>query len=162
MADPKDQKIIAAIVTRMQTILTANGYQTNNGTRVADSRPNWDQTELPAISVFQGRAESQEQSNASRKTVHEMPVMIKVFLERGTDASNARIAIADVKKAIRGTGSQSDNYLAERWPASGIGLAMMTRETAYSIEYAEGTFEITGAQVEIAVQFITDKFNAEQ
>lgn len=165
MADSKSQKIITAIVARLQTVLTANGYQTDIGTSVEDSRPNWDQDELPAISVFEGRTTSQESPQGRRKTVHEMPVMIKVFLERGTSAANARTAIADVKKAILSTGSEQNAYLAERWPVvSGTppGMATQTREASHSIEYAEGTYEITGAQVEIEVQYMTQKFNADE
>lgn len=165
MADPKNQKIIAAIVARMQTILTSNGFQTDIGTRVADSQPNWQEEDLPAISVYEGRTPSAEKPDARRTTIHEMPVLIKCFLKRDTDASNARIAIADIKKAIRGDGTVQDGYLSERWPVTPgtkPGLAMETRETAHSIEYAEGTFEITGAQVEIEVQYITGKFNAEE
>ena len=168
MADPKQQKIIAAIVARLQTISTGSGYNfTFDTDHVEDSRPNWAQAELPAISVFEGRTESTEasqQHHGRRKTIHEMPVLIKVFMERGTDASDARKAIADVKKAILGTGSDRDAYLAERWPVvSGTkpGLATDTRETAHSIEYAENTYEITGAQVEITVQYMTKKFDAE-
>lgn len=160
------QNIITAIVARMQTILVSNGFQTNLGLKVADSRPNWDEDELTvgAISVFQGRTASAEWPDARRKTMHSMPVLIKVFLKRGTDASNARIAIADVKKAIRGTGGDHSNmYLPERWPSVAsptVGQAMLTRETGDAIEVADGTYEITGAQVEIEVQFLTGKFES--
>lgn len=167
MPTPKSHVIISAIVTRLKTISVLNGYQTNNGTRVEDSRPNWDETsDLPAISVFEGRTGSAEAPDSRRRTVHVMPVMIKTFLKRGTDAANARLAIADIKQAILGTGSQSDGFLAERWPVTvggkQIGQAMVTRETGHSIEYAEGSFEVVGAQVEIEVQYITDKFNSYQ
>lgn len=165
MADPLDQRIIAAIVTRMQTITTANGYQTNiDATKVADSRTNWDEEDdlnPAAISVYQGITRSAEAPTGRRKTIHIMPVMVKGFLKRGTTAANARTLSADIKKAIRGTGTQGDNFLAERWPVNGIGLAMETREVGGGPEYAEGTFEITGVQVELEIVFLTSKFNAE-
>ena len=50
MADSKRQKIVDAIVARMQTILVTNGFATDIGTRVEDSQTNWDQDQLPAIS----------------------------------------------------------------------------------------------------------------
>lgn len=163
MPDSKEQKIIDAIVTRLQTILTTNGYQTDIGTNVEDSRPNWDQEDdLPAISVFQGQVTSAEAPDNRRKTIHLMPVMIRCFLTSGTSPANARTAIADIKKAILGTGTQRDQYLAERWPDTGIGLAMRTREVGHTIDYNEGTYEITGTQVEIEVMYITTKFNAEE
>lgn len=165
MADPKDHKIISAIVTRLAVINGTGGYNTNvPAASIADSRPNWDENELPAISVIQGPTTSAESPQGRRKTVHEMPVMIKGFLKRGTTAANARKLIADIKKAILGSGSEIDGYLAERWPeVSGTppGLATQTRETGYSIEYAEGTYEIVGVQVELMVQLMTLRFNAE-
>lgn len=165
MADPKNQKIIAVIVARLATISTGSGYNfTFDASHVEDSRPNWDEAELPAISVIEGRTESREDPAGRRKTVHEMPVLIKIFMQRGTDASNARKAIADVKKAILGTGSETDGYLAERFPVvSGTkpGLATHTREVGHEIVYAKDSYEITGAEVEIAVQYMTMKFDAE-
>lgn len=166
MADPKDQKIIAAIVTRLALINGTGGYNTTIAAgKIADSRPNWDESDdLPAISVFQGVTKSAEWPKSRRRTQHTMPVLIKGFMKRGTDASTARKLIADIKKAIRATGSIDNDYLAERWPAvlgTPPGLAITTSETSHSIEYAEGTFEVTGVQVEIEVDYITDKFNAE-
>lgn len=109
------QRIISEIVTRLRTISTGNGYETDIGTNVEDSRPNWDQeADLPAISVFEFRTSSVEAPDGRRKTIHVMPVLIKVFLKRGTDAANARTAISDIKKAILGTGTQANNYLDER------------------------------------------------
>lgn len=166
MADPKDQKIIDAIVSRLAAINGTGGYHTTIAAgKIADSRPNWDQEgDLPAISVFQGTTVSAEANDNRRKTIHEMPVMIRCFMTRGTTAANARKVIADIKKAIRGSGTQANGFLDERWPAvSGTppGIAMITRESSSGIEYADGTYEVTGAQVEITVQYITDKFNAE-
>jgi hypothetical protein len=167
MADPLDQKIIAGIVARLALINGTGGYNTTIASgKIADSRPNWDQEDdLPALSVFQGTTKSAEWPQGRRKTQHTMPVLIKGFLKRGTDASNARKLIADIKKAIRGASTEANRWLDERWPAvSGTspGLALATREGSHSIEYAEGTFEITGVQVEIEVDYLTDKFNAEE
>lgn len=38
---------------------------------------------------------------------------------------------------------------------------MVTKESGHLIEYAENTYEIVGAQVEIEISYITDKFVAE-
>jgi hypothetical protein len=157
MPDPpksKDQMLIERIVARLQTILISNGFQTDIGTRVADSEPHWDEeTQLPAISVFQLPSESTESPDTRRKTIHAMPVQIKTFLKRGTSAANARIAISDIKKAIRGTGE-----FDERWH----GLVITTAETRHGIDYAPDSLEVTGAIVEINCSIINEKFNAEQ
>lgn len=169
MADPKDQKIIAVIVSRLALINGSGDYHHNvPAAKIADSRPNWDEEDdlaAGAISVFQGRTIAEEWPAGRRKTMHKMPVLLKFFLKRGTTAVNARYAIADLKKAILGTGSEQDGYLDERFPAvtgTKPGLATEVHETASSIEYAEGTFEIVAAQLEIEVQYLTQKFNAEE
>lgn len=49
MADSIEQKIMTAIVTRLGQIDGTGDYQTEIGARVEDSRPNWDESEMPAI-----------------------------------------------------------------------------------------------------------------
>lgn len=156
MADSVEQKIISAIVTRMQTINGTGLFLTSVGTRTEDSRPNWDQTDLPAISVFQGNVTSEEADDEGAKVARTLPVLIKVFFERdnvaGTDAAYARKVIADVMRAIR-----SD----DKWIVSGTPLAIYTAEKSHLIEYAEQTFEVTGIQVEIEILYRASRFNLE-
>ncbi len=154
MADTKQQKIIDEIVARMQTILTTNGYETNIGVNVEDSRTNWDEADdLPAISVFDGTTQAAEAPDTHSKTIHIMPVMIKCFLKAGaTPAAEARSALRDIYAAIN---------TDDRWTVNNVGLAMITREKSHAIERAENTYEITGAVVEIEVMYITQKFNLE-
>lgn len=176
MADSIEQKIIDAIVARMQTILITNGYVTDIGTRVEDSRTDWDagdpeagrDSELPAMSVFDGTVNTVEANDNRRKSTRIMPVMIKAFFEKrddaGDDAAYARNVIKDIHKAIRGTGAQSNSWIDERWPAvagTPPGLAMDTREQSHGIERDGESFEITGVVVTIEVQYISAKFNLE-
>lgn len=170
MADSIEQKIIDEIVARMETILTANGYTTSIGTTVEDSRPNWQQEDLPAMSVFQGPVTAAaEQPGNRRSTVRIMPVRILASFETGdtaaVTAAYARNVLKDIHKAIKGTGVQATGYLAERWPVvdgTPPGLAMETRERSHGIEYAaENQYEITGCFVEIEVVYVSGKFNLE-
>ena len=165
----KQQEIIEAVVTRLATINGTGDYNTDFDGRVADSRTDWtagdpetDQdSELPAASVFELPVEVTEasQQHGRRKVIHIMPLLIKIFLRRETTPENARLAVADVMRAILGTGTQADNWLAERFPdGSGKGLTMETRPRRHGIEYAEGSFEIVGANVEIEIIFITPKW----
>lgn len=168
MADSIEQKIIGLIVARLGTVLTTNGYATNIGQNVEDSRTDWDQADLPGTSVFEGGVQAVESPRDRRSVIRLMPVTIKTFFEANSDAATnaalARNVIKDVHKAIRGTGAQANDYLAERWPVvdgTPPGLAMETREKSHGIEYAENTFEITGTIVEIEVMYISGKFNLE-
>lgn len=155
MADSKRQKLISAIVTRMALINGAGSYTTNIAGRVKDSETNWaqDQDTLPAISVYDGDAIAEPTSvGNSRATIHVMRVLIKYFAEQGTTAANCRNGIKDIKTAIR----QDD-----KWIVSSVPLAMQTREVREGIVRNEESFEVEGAEVEIEIQFITNKFNAE-
>lgn len=166
MATSKQQSLITAIVERLQTIDGSGDYDTDFRRHVEDSRTDWgdnddENTELPAISLFQLPTEiAEEIRHGKRRTVHVMPVQIKIFVKRGETAENVRQANADVMLAILGTGTQSDNWLGERFPdADGIGYAMETRPRRHGIEYAQDSFEIAAGIVEIEITYITDKWS---
>jgi hypothetical protein len=163
MADSIEQKIITAIVARMQTILTANGFQTNIGAKVRDWETNWQQEDLPAISVFTGRTQPQESDPSKRSIMRIMSVTIAVNLERATTAANARIAIADIYQAIRAGNTEANRYLFEKWPVSTTppGLAMWSREAGHQIQVPADSLEIIGAQVDLDIMYISSKFNTE-
>jgi len=161
---PKQQEIIDAIIERLKGINGTGDYELDFEESVEDSRTRWDQDELPAISVFEMPAEVEEVPNSRRQTVHVLPVQIRAFLEAGSTAAmtaeTSRLARADILRAILGTGTRTDNWLAERFPNNaGVGLAMETRLRRQGPEYSSDSYEITGAVVEIDVVFITDKWS---
>ncbi len=157
MADPIEQKIVAAIVARMLTINGSGSFQTSIGVRTEDSRTNWDQKDdLPATSVFQGEVTSEEVDNEGIRVVRTLPVMVQGFFERlatpALTAAYARKAIGDYMRAIR-----SD----DKWIVSSVPLALGTREKAHRIVYTEGTYEIDGVQLEIEIGYLANKFDME-
>ncbi len=155
MADSKRERIVAAIIARMALINGTGSYVTNVAGRVKDSETNWaqDQDTLPAISVFDGDAIAHPSSLGDpRSTFHEMSVLIKWYGEQGTTAANARNGIKDIMTAIR-----QDT----KWTVSNVKLAMQTRQVVDRVSRNADSFEVEGAEVEIAIQFKTDKFNAE-
>lgn len=156
MADSFEQKIITAIVARMAAIDGTGSYLTTVA-HAEDSRTNWDQSELPAISVFAGTVTTEEADNEGLRVVHTMPVTIRGAFETSddaaTNASTARKMMSDICRAIR----NDDNWLVTSTPQ-----ATFTQEVSHGIEYAgENDFEITGVQVEIQVLFRSGKFNLE-
>lgn len=154
MADSKRQKLVEAIVARMKTILVANGFTTDIGATVEDSRVNWQEEELPAISVFDLPANAESAANPAntRHTIWMQPIQIRVSLIKGTDAKNARNAIKDIWKAVR-----SD----PQWTLSSEKVAMYTIPTQEGFTYPPDSFEIIGIAVEFNVVYLTAKFNAE-
>jgi len=153
MADSKRQKIVAAIVTRLKLIDGNGSYDVDLNDHVEDSRTNWDQNELPAISVFDGDAIANPTSEGDYKSnINLMAVMIQGHVEQGTTAAAARTLVKNIMTAIR----QDD-----KWIVSGTPLVMQTREVVNRITRNPESNEVEGCEVEISVQFITNKFNAE-
>lgn len=153
MADSKRQKIVDAVVARMKLINGAGSYTTNVASRVEDSRTNWQQEDMPAISVFDGDAIANPTSPAeATQVVHEMSVLIKGFTEQGTTAAACRTLMKDILTAIR----QDD-----KWTVASVKLVMQSRPGRESITRKPDSFEVEGCEVEIGVFYISNKFNAE-
>lgn len=157
MADSKRQKIVSAAVTRMQTILTAGGFETNLGQKVYDWVTDYQQSELPALSVCDLPAErAPSQGSDPKYTIWLMPIQFRVYAEKDATPANIRKMLKDVQKAIKGTAEQDD-----RFPVTGVPLVMQTQPVREGPLLSEDTFEIIGGVVEVEVVFKTEKFNAE-
>ncbi|MDM7922112.1 MAG: hypothetical protein QUS14_07405 [Pyrinomonadaceae bacterium] len=154
MADSKRQRLVDAIKARMQTILTANGYATNIGQNVHDWRVHFQEDELPAVTICDLPADAAETAGRSnpQETIWLMPVQIRVYAAKDTDPSNIREMLKDIQAAIR---------TDDRWKVSNVGLAMITRPLREGPLVHEESFEVIGGVVEMQIQFITQKFNAE-
>lgn len=162
MADSIEQKLVTRALVVLAAIDGTGAYQTTLGSTMvndaaaqslADSRPNWDQAELPAISVFQGEVEIDDIDDEAQKVFRKMSLMMIGSLERGTDASTARKMLADILRAIRAAG--------DKWIVSGTPLAHRTEEGPHRIEIDTGTFEITGVQQEIFIYYIGSHLDLE-
>ncbi len=152
MADSKRQKIVDAVVARMQTILVTNGYQTNIGANVEDSRQNWQEEELPATSVFDLEATAEALPQNATRSIWTQPIGIRVALKKGSDVKAGRKVIADIYRAI-GTD--------ETWIVSGTSLAMFTNPATEGFQQPPDSFEVQAVEVLINVIYKTAKWNAE-
>lgn len=163
MADSKRQRIVDAIKTRMATILTANGYDTDLGLNVREWESWVQQEDIPddgviSICDLPAVAASSDQARAERVvtgvTVWLMPVQFRIFLKRDAAVhANLRTAIKDVNRAIRQD---------RRWTVANIGLAAATRPQREGPLLNEETFEIAGAVVEVEVKYLTKEFDSEE
>lgn len=157
----EEQQIMDAVIERLSGISIDEGYLTDIGTNVEDSRVHWDQEDdLDAISVFEGTVTSDEYANEGLLITRTMPVMIKAFLKQkataALTAAHARKVMADIYAAIR-----NDDTWTITVDEEPVRLARHTLEKSHGIEYAENTFEITGCQVEIEIEYFGAKFNLE-
>lgn len=161
------QKIVDAVVARMQTIQVTNGFETNLGLQVEDSRDSWDaETELleassyGALSVFDlatTEAAASPESDTSIQYV-DLPVQLQIFTAPVIDEENGitraiviRRMLADVYEAIK---------VDRSWPGEdGIQLAMWTSPKASGFTIPENN-ETLAAIVEINIRYQTQIFNA--
>lgn len=109
MAD-KRHAIMAAVVTRMQEILSASGYYSNLGQNIYEWRPKlvteggasyvpFEQTELPAIDIRDplDTVVTIEQGGTEE---HSLSVEFEIAHEAAATGQTMRKQIADVRKAI--------------------------------------------------------------
>lgn len=152
MPDSKRQKLITLVIERMQEILVANGYETDLGERVEDWRVNWDDSELPALSVCDTVTEEEWFNNqpTATKQFNQLPVLLRIFTKSDTRAEDLRKMEADIKKAIKRDVFWKDG--------DGKELAIWTKPKGSGIIIPEESFEIGGAMVQIEIGYFTNIF----
>lgn len=151
MADTKRQRIIDAVVTRLKLIDGTGSYETDIADRVKDSETNWDESDYPAISVFDGDAIANPTSPTAgyQGVIWSMPILIRAYAtQAAAGPANVRKLIKDINTAIR----VDDTFGS---------IVMQTRQVKEAVVRNPDNFQIEGAEVEIEVQYINRKFNAE-
>ncbi|MEO8650606.1 MAG: hypothetical protein ABI539_15695 [Acidobacteriota bacterium] len=153
--DSKRQKIVAAIIARMETILTTGGYTTNIGQNVHDWRVNFQDDELPAVSVCDLPATAADESQRGKldRTIWLMPVQIRAYAKKGETPANVRHMIKDIQAAIR----VDDQFIVTGQP-----LLMGSYPETEGFIIPEDSFEVVGGTVQFTAMFITQRFSAEQ
>lgn len=150
----KRQNIFDLVVERMEGIQIADGYQTDLGGNVADWETNWDDSQLPAVSVCDLVAQIGfvNSETFAPGQMYVLPIQFRIFTKSDTRAQDLRKMIADVVKAIG----------VDRFWADGDGkkLALWTRVTASGIRLQEDSFEIGGAAVEIEIAYLVTSFES--
>lgn len=145
----KRQKIVDKVVERMREIRVAAGYQTNLGERVEDWQTNWDDADLPAVSVCDLPAESDKANRDDRKSTHRLPVHVRIFVGRNERPATLRLMIGDIVAAVKKD---------LRWG----GLAFDTWPKQDGFVVPENSFEVAGGAVEFVVEYATDTFDPYQ
>jgi hypothetical protein len=147
------QNVIDAAIARIKLINGTGGYTTNLGSRVEDSRTNWDQNELPAVSVFDSDAivPDPEAFDKRPHVIQTMRLLFRGFVAQGTDAATVRTLAADIWTAIR-----QDT----QWTVGATKLVMQSRHIRDAVVRNIDSFEVEACEVEIEVQFVTPKFSA--
>lgn len=147
--DSKRQQIIDAIDARLKTIKTVNGYETDAGNNVFEWRATpLQDSELPAL-LFRDTTSPVDDETYSMH-LHTLSVEITLVASGATSADIIRKMLADIQKAI-GTDAT--------W--SGIAADTLLRTVDIgTVEHAE--FKYTGGAINIAIQYLTERWNAYQ
>lgn len=155
MTDTKRQKIVDAVIARMQLIRTENGYETEAGARVEEWAQRFDQAELEEqpgkaiIAVYDLPDEVSKESMHSIGATHRLRMQVRIFISKSTPARELRKMIGDVVKAI-GTDILW-GYLARDTEPGSEGFIVPT-----------DSMEVAGAAVEFVVVFNTATFDPYQ
>ena len=151
MPETRRQQLVDAIITRLEDISVANGYETNAGARVEDWPRRFDDAECPALGVYDLSEASDKSDRESGFQERTLTIQVRIFVASNTPASDLRAIIGDVERAVG-----VDQY----WPdVSGEPLAMGTWPRRAGMVVPNEAMELAGAAVEFDVQYSTATFN---
>lgn len=138
------QQIITALDTRLKTILTSGGYNTNAGKQVFEYREyNFEVDELPAL-IY--RDEDSQNIDSYEYHRHKLFIKIEAVVVGTTAAADIRKLIADVITAI-GTDLT--------WG----GLAEDTLPESEPINIVHESRKVAGATIGITIDYRTGLWN---
>lgn len=159
----KRQQIVDAMLSRTRTISVANGYTFDYKT-IADWRTDYNEKELPAISVCDLPSKARATNpNGDDYTKWDMPVQWRIFVNQDTRPEVLRAMIGDVNKMIRTDPRWSIDRVIGVPPVErtrSVGLAMLSEPMEEGFIIPDENFVIAGAAVQINVVYRTQTFNA--
>lgn len=138
----QDALIMAALKTRLQTILVTGGYQTNIGQRVYIWRTSeLGNNEVPAI-LCQDTEVDHDNGQIMGMTRHSMTVDILVVQNGATVEADARKARADLRKCLHGFETMG-------------GLVNSLTITKSTLEMKQYEDKIAGASAQLLIEYDT-------
>jgi len=145
----KRQQIMDALKARMQTILTANGYYTNLGSKVFDYKSTtFNDNDLDAINL-RDETNNLIDELASGQNEWDLNLDVEIdilFKKGGTSITEARKGISDVKKAIGGGGND----------ITFGGLAYKTNFASDTLIHEQDEAVIVGARIRVRIRYRTN------
>ena len=155
MAFTKRQKIVTVITESLEQILTANDFETDLGSLVADWRTDWqedDLTDSPGTSVCDLTAERIDELSNEAIDYFVLPVQIRTSFSATTRPTEARKFLGDILAALaplKDGFRNEEMILAENIDLKREGFVL-----------AEDGFNVAAVAVEIEILFFTSRFNA--
>lgn len=154
MADSIRQKIVDAVETRFQGILTSGGYETNLGNNVFVWRDTQKvpltSDELPALVLFDKQCEGTEDGQVLNRHHFRLTMIADIFTDSSTGDTFVRKAIADLHKAIG---------VDEQWTVSTVKLAIRTKPVMDQIDIEQQEEIISAARFAFVIEFRTNRWD---
>lgn len=164
----KRQRIVDAVVARMQSIRVANGYQSDAGALVEDSPQRFDESDLVeqpsrcALGVYDLPDEVSKESKHSKGATHRMRVQVRVFKSLSVTPAEMRVILGDVVAAV-GTDVTRPELYGLLWPdETGKYLAIDTEPAQEGLLMPEQALETFAAAVEVTIVYATALFDPYQ
>jgi hypothetical protein len=155
MADTKRQKLVDAVIARMQDIRVESGFQTDVGARVEEWPQRFDEEELreqpskAIVGVYDMLDEVSKESLHSQGATHRLKIQVRIFITGATPARELRKMVGDVVAAIGA--DLTWGYLARDTEPGSEGFIVPT-----------DAMEVAGAAVEFTVVYHTATFDPYQ
>jgi hypothetical protein len=157
----KRQRIVELVVARMQTIRTANHFETDAGELVQQWMTRPDESELAAtaskcaLGVFDLPDEVSKESMHSKGATHRLRVQIRIFVTGSDKHTRLRTIIGDVVAAVG-----SDLLWTD--PDTGKSTSRDTEPEQEGLILPEQAMEVAGGAVEFTIVFATAVFDPYQ
>lgn len=155
MADSIRQQLVDLVVAAVENIDGTGSYQTSIGTTVTDWGLNFQEDELPAVSVCDTSESVVDDGKGDGYgelfDLMRLDVQIRVQFKTAERPAECRKAIADILTALRGN---------EQWSNGSSNLALATDYKSAQFILDEERFSIAAAAVDIQIFYRTQKFNA--
>lgn len=155
MADSIRQQLVDLVIAAVEDIDGTGSFQTSIGTTVTDWGLNFQEDELPAVSVCDTSEtvidDGQGEGYGELFDLMRLDVQIRIQFRASDRPGDCRLAIADVLTALRGN---------ERWNNGTTDLALATDFKSAQFILDEEKFLIAAAAVDVQIFYRTQKFNA--
>lgn len=154
----KRQRIVDAVVARMQSIRTANAFETDAGALVAPWAVRFDEQEIAAtpskcaLAVYDLPDDVSKESKHAQGSTHRLRFQVRVFVTKGDKAEHLRAVIGDIVSAVG-----SDIHWTEE--ETGKWLAIDTEPGEEGFVVPQEAMEIAGGAVEFTVVYATAVFD---
>lgn len=157
----KRQRIVERVVARMQSIRTANDFETEAGELVQQWAVRFDEKELAAtaakcaLGVFDLTDEVSKESKHSTGATHRLHMQVRIFVTGADKHTRIRAIVGDVVAAVGTDAMWTD-------PDTGRFTAMDTEPAQEGLIFPEGAMEVAGGAVEFTIVYATAVFDPYQ